>query len=116
MGCCPRERHRHVGAHGDLHHDNVLRHGDGWTAIDPHGRVGDPGFDAGPALYNPDPRTTDSPPVPARVEVLAGGLGEPVERIRAWGFVAAVVSEVWDADDGPVPTGRALQIAQLPAP
>ena len=59
---------------------------------------------------------TATPPVPARVEVLAGGLGEPVERIRAWGFVAAVVSEVWDADDGPVPTGRALQIAQLPAP
>lgn len=107
---------RRVLLHGDLHHDNVLRAADGWAAIDPHGWVGDPGFDAGPALYNPDPWRTDSPPAPARVEVLADGLGEPVERISAWGFVAAVVSEVWNADEGPVPTGRALQVARLLAP
>lgn len=107
----------HVLLHGDLHHDNVLRDGDGWTAIDPHGWVGDPGFDAGPVLYNPDPWRRDEPPVHARVEVLAAGLGEPVERIRAWGFVAAVVSEVWDAsDDSPVQTGRALQVATLLRP
>ena len=32
--------------HGDLHHDNVLDFGPrGWLAIDPHGLLGERGFD-----------------------------------------------------------------------
>ena len=34
--------------HGDLQHLNVLNMGEGWRAIDPHGWVGDPAFEAGP--------------------------------------------------------------------
>jgi len=35
--------------HGDLHHGNLLRAGlDEWVAIDPHGVIGDPGYDIGP--------------------------------------------------------------------
>lgn len=32
--------------HGDLHHDNVLKQGNHWVAIDPKGIIGDPEFDA----------------------------------------------------------------------
>jgi streptomycin 6-kinase len=101
--------------HGDLHHDNVLRAGDGWKAIDPFGRVGDPGFDCGPMLYNPDPPRRDPELlslVPARIEQLADGYGMPVERVRAWGFVMAVLSEVWNSDGGTVGS-RALDVALM---
>jgi streptomycin 6-kinase len=105
--------------HGDLHHDNVLRHGGRWVAIDPHGWVGDPGFDTGAMLYNPDPDlpADDALPalVPRRVRLLAAGLGMPVERVTAWGFVMAVLSEVWSAQGGTC-GNRPLDVARLLAP
>ncbi|SHM73177.1 aminoglycoside phosphotransferase family protein [Cryptosporangium aurantiacum] len=121
---------RRVVLHGDLHHDNVLRaEREPWLAIDPHGVVGDPGYDAGALLYNPDPPRRDSDLlalVPARVEQLADRLGQPLERITAWGFVVAMLSEVWDTEGrtpgisprhgGPGPTGRAFDVARLLLP
>jgi streptomycin 6-kinase len=107
---------RRVVLHGDLHHDNILRSDqEGWLAIDPHGWAGDPGFDAGPLLHNPDPDRRDATLlalVPRRVEQLADGLGLPSERITRWGFVAAMLSAVWDAGDGQA-AGRALAVARL---
>jgi len=106
-----------VVLHGDLHHDNVLRASrDPWLAIDPHGVVGDPGAEVGPMLYNPDPANRDPSLValvPARCEQLADGLGMDVDRVLAWGFVAAVLSEVWTAEDPSAPTTRALDVALL---
>jgi streptomycin 6-kinase len=108
--------------HGDLHHDNVLLARDGWLAIDPHGVVGDPGYDAGAWLYNPPELTSDAVPVlvPARVEQLADGLGQPLDRIIAWGFVQAVLSAVWTADTGSrsrmAPQDRTLDVAALLLP
>jgi streptomycin 6-kinase len=92
---------RRVVLHGDLHHDNVLRAArEPWLAIDPHGLVGDPGYDLGAMLYNPEPERRDErllALVPARIEQLADGLRMPVERVVGWGFVQAVLSEVWTA-------------------
>lgn len=106
--------------HGDLHHDNVLRDESsesGWVAIDPHGWVGDPGFDVGPMLYNPhlgDRSEELVRLVPARVDQLQDELGMDPDRIVAWGFVAAALSEVWSSEDTPdyTPT-RALDVALL---
>jgi streptomycin 6-kinase len=100
-----------VVLHADLHHGNVLRAGDRWIAIDPHGRVGDPGYDCAAMLYNPGPDRRDDDLlrlVPARVEQLADGFGLPVERVRAWGFVMAVLSQVWGPGGG-----RAADVADL---
>lgn len=110
-----------VVLHGDLHHDNVLlANSQAWMAIDPHGEVGDPGYDIAPLLYNPEPGMRDDALrdlVPARIERLADGLGIPLDRACAWGFVGAVLSEVWDAEDGgPVVAGRALDVALLLEP
>jgi streptomycin 6-kinase len=49
-----------VVLHGDLHHDNILAADrEPWLAIDPHGVVGDPGYEVGALLYNPDPSRRD---------------------------------------------------------
>ena len=102
-----------VVLHGDLHHENVLAAGrEAWLAIDPHGVIGDPGYEIGAVLYNPF--DGDEPVLkllPVRVEQFADGLGLPVERVVAWGFAQAVLSEVWDAQAGGTQPGQALQVA-----
>jgi streptomycin 6-kinase len=109
-----------VVLHGDLHHDNVLTAGrEPWLAIDPHGVIGDPGYEIGAMLYNPDPMDADDTVlklVPARIEQLADGLDMPIERVVAWGFVQAVLSEVWNAEGDGVGTGRPLRLAHLLLP
>jgi streptomycin 6-kinase len=108
-----------VVLHGDLHHDNILRSDrDGWLAIDPHGVRGDPGYDIGALLYNPGPDDRDealTALVPARVEQLAEALAMPVDRVVAWGFVKAVLSDVWTVVDSPAhfSSSRALDVARL---
>jgi streptomycin 6-kinase len=101
--------------HGDLHHDNVLRaEREPWLAIDPKGVTGDPAFDCGAMLYNPDPWIRDDDLlrlVPARIEQLADGFGIGIERVVAWGFVVAMLSEVWTVEDGGEATGRPLDVA-----
>ncbi|GLW34845.1 aminoglycoside phosphotransferase family protein [Actinoplanes regularis] len=109
-----------VVLHGDLHHDNVLTAGrEPWLAIDPHGVVGDPGYEIGAMLYNPGPMDADDTVlklVPTRIEQLADGLGMPIERVVAWGFVQAVLSEVWNAEGDGADTGRPLRLARLLLP
>jgi streptomycin 6-kinase len=102
-----------VVLHGDLHHENVLAADrEEWLAIDPHGLVGDPGYEVGAALYNPfdgDEPVLDL--LPARIEQFADGLGMGIERVIAWGYVQAVLSEVWDAEGGESTPGQALDVA-----
>ncbi|HEX8347620.1 MAG TPA: aminoglycoside phosphotransferase family protein [Actinoplanes sp.] len=115
----------HVVLHGDLHHDNILRATrEPWLAIDPHGVIGDPGYEVGSLLFNPDPVDRDerlTALVPARVEQLADGLAMPVDRVVAWGFVKAVLSDVWSAEGWSSaadrsPISRALDVARLLLP
>lgn len=114
-----------VVLHGDLHHDNILRaEREPWLAIDPHGLVGDPGYEIGSLLFNPDPDDRDAALtalVPARVEQLADDLALPIERVVAWGFVKAVLSDVWSAEAWTPgadwsPASRALDVARLLLP
>ena len=102
-----------VVLHGNLHHDNVLAATrEPWLAIDPHGVIGDPGHELGAALYNPfDGGDPVLELLPARVEQFADGLGQPVDRVVAWGFAQAVLSEVWDAEGGAGRPGQALDVA-----
>jgi len=92
--------------HGDLHHFNVLRHGDDWTAIDPEGLTGDPAYECAAFLRNPVPALGREPDIEGvlrrRILRLAEGLGEPPERIWGWALVrtAQCVWESPDAFDG----------------
>ena len=114
-----------VVLHGDLHHENVLRSGpDGWLAIDPHGWVGDPGYDLGAILYNPDPDVAHPDRlalVPRRLEQMVEAADMPRERVVAWCFVKAVLSDVWNTegeefDAAGHPATRAIQVAGLLEP
>jgi streptomycin 6-kinase len=107
--------------HGDLHHDNVLRAARRpWLAIDPHGHIGDPGFDLGTLLYNPEPGNTRTDLttrlLPARLERMVAGSGQPRERVVGWCFVMAVLSEVWTCEDGGDPDGKPLAVAEALRP
>jgi streptomycin 6-kinase len=89
--------------HGDLQHYNVLfDHRRGWVAIDPKGVLGEPEYEIGAALRNPDDpalfaaRAT----VERRVRRYADVLGMDSRRILAWGFAGAVLSAVWGVEDG----------------
>lgn len=98
--------------HGDLHPQNLLWARDrGWVAIDPHGLVGDPGYDVGPLLINPwnaDPVAL----LDRRLPALAQHLGMPAERVAAWGLVRAVLAEAWHVQDTGRTAGGALAVAE----
>ncbi|MGE3273348.1 MAG: aminoglycoside phosphotransferase family protein [Chloroflexota bacterium] len=89
--------------HADFHHENVLRsERAGWLVIDPKGMLGDPGYEVGSLLLNPDPES--SPPKSAamlarRLDILAESLGYDRQRLRLWGIVHAVMSACWSAEN-----------------
>jgi len=89
--------------HGDLHHHNILRCGDGsWVAIDPMGVVGDPGFEVGAFLQNPPGALNGQNPrlmLEKRITRLSDELGFEPERIRRWGLARAVLSAWWSLVD-----------------
>ncbi|HEU5362294.1 MAG TPA: aminoglycoside phosphotransferase family protein [Gaiellaceae bacterium] len=69
--------------HGDFHHHNVLRHGDGFVAIDPKPYLADREYDVYPWLHNPLPYRMTRADAERRIERFVGaGLDE--SRIRAW--------------------------------
>ena len=69
--------------HGDFHHQNILRRGDGWAAIDPKPMLGEPEYDVPAFLWNPLPCRLRVEHLEARLAAFtAAGLDE--ERIRKW--------------------------------
>lgn len=90
--------------HGDLHHENILRSGDGWRAIDAKGVVGDPGYETGLLFYNPMPQLFQVPNLrkllARRVDQLAAELEMDRARIRGWGLAQCVLSAWWHMEDG----------------
>lgn len=106
---------RQVLLHGDLHHHNVLQaRRETWLAIDPHGLIGDPGFDVGAMLYNPVTSDADQllALLPARLQQISELTGLQPERVAGWGLVMAVLSEVWSSEDSGEIDGRPLAIAE----
>ena len=112
-----------VVLHGDLHHMNVLNAGDGWRAIDPHGWVGDPAFEAAALLANPrglveegDARFMDGRDLAQRsrrrASIYAEVAGLDVERVRAWGFVGCVIAELWMLESHDLVHGAPLAVAE----
>lgn len=90
--------------HGDLQHYNVLfDHERGWTAIDPKGVVGELEYEVGALLRNPielPELFTNRATIERRVEILTTLL--PLDRARAlqWSFAQAVLSAIWDVEEG----------------
>ncbi|MBP6104595.1 MAG: phosphotransferase [Gammaproteobacteria bacterium] len=90
--------------HGDLHHDNILQHGDQWMAIDPKGVMGEPAYEIAAFIRNPIPEllathnATDI--LENRIQAFSKILGIDTQRISDWCFVQAVLAWVWALEDG----------------
>ena len=106
--------------HGDLQHYNVLLDNNrGWVAIDPKGVVGELEYEIGPILRNPVEQPElflDPDIIHRRLELLTSTLNLNHVRVLRWSFAQAVLSAIWDIEDGyPVNTSnirlaRALQM------
>jgi streptomycin 6-kinase len=70
--------------HGDLHHHNILRHGDRYVVIDPKPYLADREYDVASFLWNPMGNQMDDVELlESRIAAfVAAGLSE--DRIRAW--------------------------------
>jgi streptomycin 6-kinase len=104
--------------HGDLHHYNILRaERQPWLAIDPKGLVGEPAYEIGAFLRNPDLEgyTLNELKVlqARRVEQFAVALGIDRERILAWSMAQAVLSAWWTYEDHGRVDKPALALAQI---
>ncbi|PWS36375.1 aminoglycoside/hydroxyurea antibiotic resistance kinase [Falsiroseomonas bella] len=88
--------------HGDLHHRNILREGDGWVAVDPKGLLGEPAAEAACLLRNPaDPALLAR--APRRAAIIAEVAGLDPRRVLAWGYAGAVIAACWAVEDGADP-------------
>lgn len=92
-----------VVLHGDLQHYNILASGrGGWLAIDPKGVVGEPAYEVGALLRNPERLLAMPQPgrvMARRVDQLAEELGFDRARIRGWGLAQVVLSIYWELED-----------------
>lgn len=92
--------------HGDLHHSNVLFDRDrGWVAIDPKGVIGEPEYEVGAALRNPvecPELIGDRVILERRLTMYVSRLVLDRQRVIGWGFAQAVLSAIWDVEDGHV--------------
>jgi streptomycin 6-kinase len=100
--CASQRRPRLL--HGDLQHYNVLFDSNrGWLAIDPKGVVGEIEYEIGAALRNPG----EQPELFLSRSIIERRLGQftrrlslNYERTLAWGFAQAVLSAIWEIEDG----------------
>uniref|UniRef100_UPI001F3A4BBB aminoglycoside phosphotransferase family protein n=1 Tax=Falsiroseomonas oryziterrae TaxID=2911368 RepID=UPI001F3A4BBB len=89
--------------HGDLHHANILRDGEGWVAVDPKGLLGEPAAEAACLLRNPaDPVLLTR--AARRAAILAETAGLAHDRVLAWGYAGAVIAACWAIEDGADPS------------
>lgn len=102
----------HRLCHGDLHHFNILRHGADWVVIDPKGVWMEPAAEVYAFLHNPLGRLPGPDGQLDRLRRFAEVLGEPIERLWAWGFVLNVLSDIWD-EDGPVKQSASQTVEDL---
>jgi streptomycin 6-kinase len=89
--------------HGDFQHYNVIQGGArGWVAIDPKGILGEPAYETGALLRNPqiDPALVAEPAVISRrIDLIAERLGYPRQRLIGWCYSQWVLSVLWAIED-----------------
>src|SRR2546422_1420934 len=108
--------------HGDLQHYNVLFDSNrGWVAIDPKGVVGELEYEIGAVLRNPFERPElflSRATIERRLKAFANKLNLDFERMLAWSFAQAVLSALWEIEDGFVvdATNSSLTLAKIIRP
>lgn len=100
--------------HGDLHHENILRHGEEqWAVIDPKGIIGDTHFDTIQYLLNYEDRGGDCEQVlQGRIAIIADRLDLDPHRIAMWGVARGVLEACWTIENGGTDWYRGIQITE----
>jgi streptomycin 6-kinase len=101
--------------HGDLHHYNVLSDTRrGWLAIDPKGVIGEVEYEVGAMMRNPVEHPTlftARETIEARLSCFARTLSLDTDRALRWTFAQAVLSAIWEVEDGRTLDGNNSQLA-----
>lgn len=90
--------------HGDLHHENMLTSTRlPYLAIDPKGVAGEPCYEIGPLLLNPQPTICFLPNLAQvqerRIAILVERLQLDRERLLACAYAHSVLSAAWTLED-----------------
>ncbi|MDR1334073.1 MAG: aminoglycoside phosphotransferase family protein [Holosporaceae bacterium] len=105
---------RRIIMHGDLHHDNILRNGDGWKIIDPVGMAGDPAYEIASFMLNPIDKIwkceNAATIIKNRIEKFSALLAINPRRIAQWTFVKSVLCWIWTLE---TPHHDRSQLAKL---
>jgi streptomycin 6-kinase len=107
-----------VVLHGDLHHWNILSAGErGWLVIDPKGVVGEPAYETGAWLRNPNTTLLSLPDPGAtlarRIAIFTEELGFERERIRNWAIAQAILSAWWSYEDRTGGEEFGIEVAEI---
>lgn len=89
--------------HGDLHHNNILKDGEYWLAIDPKGIIGEPEFEiaAFDFMYVNElaNMNTVKNNFETRIHLLAQKSQLNPHRIKEWVFVCLILMAAWHIED-----------------
>lgn len=95
--------HQQVLLHGDLHHDNILKNGNDYVAIDPKGFIGEPLFDVAAFIINPMPDLIKNINVKNiiinRISLCASLLDVSKQDISDWVYIKSVICLLWSQQD-----------------
>lgn len=102
--------------HGDLHHDNIIKHYENWLTIDPKGIVGEPEFEIAAFDFISDKELESKKNLSklfnSRIELLAEKTTFDPQRIKDWVFVRLILSAAWAIEDNSDPA-CAINLARL---
>jgi streptomycin 6-kinase len=101
--------------HGDLHHDNLLKDGEHWLAIDPKGIVGESEFEMAAFDFMNINELANMSNVKnileARIDLLAAKAQLNPKRINDWIFIRLILMAAWHVEDNGDPSG-AMKLAE----
>ncbi len=104
-----------VFLHGDLHHDNMLKHHDEWLAIDPKGVIGETEFEIAAFDFMYVNELANDIHVKntfeTRINLLAKKAGLDAQRIKDWILVRLVLMAAWNIEDNLSPDS-AIKLAE----
>ena len=75
--------------HGDLHHDNILKHEEGWLIIDPKGVIGYPINEVWAYVMDMEKDT----------KFIAEFFNYNLNTVRHWYFVHLILASCWCLED-----------------
>lgn len=102
--------------HGDIHHDNILRAGNTWVAIDPKGLIGDPAYDYANSFQNPvdaEALVLDAARIGRHATAISERTGIDRTHLLAWAVAHTALSGAWNIEDDSPHAHQASMLALL---